>query len=212
MMLPDPRKTPKTVNQESFWYQPEHAPSSPQDDQVRLGPELKRLFSLTFIALPPAFPHRWRLVVVQDRALQEKIRILAGNGLELPEGALLVIICAEVGVGDNYPGKIPPIQPGNLVQPGRAAGGVPRLTGPESRDAAIFACGVAAQTLMLTAKALGYDSQPLPQLDSEMVGRLIHVPPGLVVAHALVIGKNLGETGIRANYPDFGDVVVTDRF
>ena len=49
------------------------------------------------------------------------------------------------------------------------------------RDEALRSCGMAAQTIMLAAKALGYDTCPMAGFDPEAVGRLINLPPDHVI-------------------------------
>ena len=45
------------------------------------------------------------------------------------------------------------------------------------RDEAMRSCGIAGQTIMLTAKAMGYDSCPMIGFDPEKVAEIIHLPP-----------------------------------
>ena len=55
---------------------------------------------------------------------------------------------------------------------------IPTYKGNEQvqRDEAMRSCGIAAQTLMLAAKAMGYDSCPMDGFDFEAVGKLINLP------------------------------------
>ena len=74
------------------------------------------------------------------------------------------------------------------------------------------ACGIAAQTLMLTARALGYDSWRLEAFDTEGIGRLINLPPDYLVAMLMVAGKNIKPSFGHAAPGNFQDMVILDQF
>lgn len=59
------------------------------------------------------------------------------------------------------------------------------------RDEAMRSCGIAAQTLMLAAKSMGYDSNPLIGFDPEKVAELINLPEDHVISLMLVVGKQI---------------------
>ena len=50
-------------------------------------------------------------------------------------------------------------------------------------------CGIAAQTLMLVAKAMGYGSCPMDGFDFDTVAELINLPEDHVITMFVVIGK-----------------------
>jgi nitroreductase len=80
------------------------------------------------------------------------------------------------------------------------------------RDEAMCSCGIAAQTLMLTAKAMGYDSWRLEGYDTEGVAKLINLPPDHVVAMLLVVGRNMKHGWTQAGQVNFNEVVILDQF
>ena len=51
------------------------------------------------------------------------------------------------------------------------------------RDEAMRSCGITAQTLMLAAKSMGYDSCPMDGFDFERVAELIRLPADHVIAY-----------------------------
>lgn len=79
------------------------------------------------------------------------------------------------------------------------------------RDEAMRSCGIAAQTLMLAAKAMGYDSCPMDGFDFEKVAQLINLPDDHVVAMFVAIGKGTKETWPRPGQLALNDVVVIIR-
>ena len=80
------------------------------------------------------------------------------------------------------------------------------------RDEAMRSCGIAAQTLMLAAKALGYESCPMDGFDYDAVGKRINLPEDHVVAMFVAIGKPTKEAWPRAGQLPMSEVVIEDRF
>lgn len=73
-------------------------------------------------------------------------------------------------------------------------------------------CGIAAQTIMLAAKSLGYDSCPMDGFDFEEVAKLIQLPEDHVIAVFVVIGKGTQEPWPRPGQLSLNDVVVRNVF
>jgi nitroreductase len=63
--------------------------------------------------------------------------------------------------------------------------------------------GIIAQTIMLAAKSLGYDSCPMDGFDFEKVAQLIRLPDDHVIAMFVAIGKRheRGMATTRATQP-----------
>ena len=80
------------------------------------------------------------------------------------------------------------------------------------RDEAMRSCGMAAQTLMLTAKAMGYDSCPMDGFDFAAVGNLINVPEDHVIALFVAIGKALSPAHPRGGQLALSEVLIYDKF
>ena len=73
-------------------------------------------------------------------------------------------------------------------------------------------CGIAAQTLMLSAKSLGYDSCPMVGFDFDAVARLIRLPEDHVISMMLAIGKATAPANPRGGQLPLAEVVIKDRF
>ena len=67
------------------------------------------------------------------------------------------------------------------------------------RDEAMRSCGIAGQTIMLAAKAMGYDSCPMIGFDAEKVAELIRLPEDHAIGFMISVGK-----GIKAAWPKPG--------
>jgi nitroreductase len=73
-------------------------------------------------------------------------------------------------------------------------------------------CGIAAQTLMLSAKSLGYDSCPMDGFNFDEVAKLIKLPEDHVIAMFVAIGKSTKEAWERPGQLALKDVVVNNKF
>jgi nitroreductase len=73
-------------------------------------------------------------------------------------------------------------------------------------------CGIAAMTLMLSAKALGYDSCPMDGFDFDAVGKLIQLPDDHVIAMFVAIGKGTKPAWPKGGQLAMNEVVIHDRF
>ena len=173
--------------------------------------ETSQLLSLTALSLSAFNVNNCRFVVVRDPDLRKEINKLSVNQSQVPHTASLIILCARLKLWEKTPegngdhGSVAP-PPNSRKKTTR------RGSDRKHRDEAMCSCGIAAQTLMLTAKAMNYDSWRLEGFDAEGVGKLINLPKDHVVAMLLVVGKNIKQF---CNYPGqfkFHDVVVLDQF
>ena len=80
------------------------------------------------------------------------------------------------------------------------------------RDEAMRSCGIAAQTLMLAAKAMGYDSCPMDGFDFGQVGKLINLPDDHVIALCLAIGKATQAANPRGGQLAKEEVLINNCF
>lgn len=175
--------------------------------------EVSRLMSLAMLA-PTAFNiQNWRFVVVRDPALRAQIRAAAWDQAQVTDASLLVVLCADTKSWEKSPSRYwasapKPVQDYLLPALDRYYRGREQV----QRDEAMRSCGMAAQTLMLSAKEMGYDSCPMDGFDFDAVGRLIQLPSDHVVAMFVVIGKGLKEAWPRGGQLPMNEIVVRDRF
>ena len=80
------------------------------------------------------------------------------------------------------------------------------------RDEAMRSCGLAGQTIMLAAKAMGYDSCPMIGFDAVKVAELINLPEDHVVSFMIAIGKATKPAWPKPGQLPLEDVIVHDRF
>ena len=73
-------------------------------------------------------------------------------------------------------------------------------------------CGIVAQTIMLVAKSMVYDSCPMDGFDFEKVAELIQLPDDHVIAIFVAIGKGKEQAWLRPGQLGLDDVVVENMF
>ena len=155
----------------------------------------------------------WRLVRVDDKDKREQLREAAWGQAQVTEASILFLICADTqvwnkdsqkcwrnapqGIQDRMVPKIKPFYEGrDWLQ----------------RDEAMRSVGIVAQTLMLSAKALGYDSCPMIGFDQDKAAEIVNLPQDHAIGMMLAIGK-----GTKAAWPKPGnrpvdEILVVDQF
>lgn len=175
--------------------------------------EIEALMSLALLS-PTAFNiQHWRFVLVRDPELREAIRAVSWMQPQITDASLLVVICADVTAWDKQPERYwrnasEEVREGILA----AIDGYYRGRPQVQRDEAMRSCGIAAQTLMLAAREMGYDSCPMDLSDLGEVAKLIRLPEDHVVAMFVAIGKRAREPWPRAGQLSLDEVVRVDRF
>ena len=184
------------------------------DPEVRLTEDEEILLTKLVPLSPTAFNiQNWRFVVVRDPALRQQIRAAAWDQPQVTEASLLVVLCADLKAWEKQPERYW----ADADQATRDAI-VPMIDvyyrdkDQVQRDEAMRSCGLAGQTLMLAAKAMGYDSCPMDGFDFDAVGELINLPSDHVISFMVAIGKPLEEAHPRGGAISSDEVVINDRF
>lgn len=175
--------------------------------------EIERLLSLAVLA-PTAYNiQNWRFVVVRDVELRRQIRATAWDQAQVTDASLFIILCADLKSWEKEPKrywrKAPP-EVSNFMVP--AIDNYYRGRDQVQRDEAMRSCGIAAQTLMLASKSMGYDSCPMDGFDFNAVGKLINLPEDHVIAMFVAIGKGAKEASPRGGQLPIHEVVIQNKF
>jgi nitroreductase len=80
------------------------------------------------------------------------------------------------------------------------------------RDEAMRSCGMAAMNLMLTAKAMGYDTCPMDGFDFDKVGGLLNLPKDHIPTMFVCVGKGIKEAMPRGGQLPLDQVVIQNQF
>jgi nitroreductase len=175
--------------------------------------EVNKVLSLAVLS-PTAFNiQNWRFVVVSDQGLREKIREVSWGQAQVTDASLFIVLCADLKAWEKQPERYwvnAPQEVQEFMVP--AIDAYYRGKDQVQRDEAMRSCGIVAQTLMLGAKAMGYDSCPMDGFDFEKVAELIDLPDDHVIAMFVAIGKGTKEAWPRPGQLGLDEVVIKDRF
>jgi len=185
-------------------YDPEHEMTREEVDQ---------LIGLAKLA-PTAFNQQnYRFVLVRDAELRKQIREAAWDQGQVTDASLLIVICADLKAWEKDPARYWANAPGEVQDYMKSAiDQYYRNREQVQRDEAMRSAGIAAQTIMLSAKSMGYDTCPMDGFDYDAVGKLINLPEDHVVAMFVVVGKAVQPAKPRPTQLTTDEVVIADRF
>jgi len=175
--------------------------------------EVNALLSLAILS-PTAFNiQNWRFVVVTDPELRKQIREVAWDQAQVTDASLFIVLCADLKSWEKQPTRYwvnAPKEIQEFMLP--AIDKYYRGKDQVQRDEAMRSCGITAQTLMLAARSMGYDSCPMDGFDFEKVSELINLPAEHVIAMFVAIGKCTKESWPRPGQLDLNEVIIKNRF
>ena len=175
--------------------------------------EINKLLSLAILS-PTAFNiQNWRYVVVSDGGLRKRIRAEAWDQAQVTDASLFIVLCADLKSWEKEPARYWR-NASKEVQDFMVPAIDDYYRGKEQvqRDEAMRSCGIAAQTLMLAAKSMGYDSCPMDGFDFDKVAELIKLPDDHVIAMFVAIGKGTKEAWPRPGQLALDEVVIENAF
>ncbi|MDX2095601.1 MAG: nitroreductase family protein [Alphaproteobacteria bacterium] len=155
----------------------------------------------------------WRLVKVSDAGLRQQIRAAAVDQAQVTDASLLYVICADVKAWEKNPARYwrnAPKAAQDILVPWIR----PFYENNEQlqRDEAMRSVGFIAQTLMLAARAMGYDSCPMIGFDAAKVAEIIHLPADHVVGMMLAIGKATQPAWPKPGFIETSEMVLENSF
>ena len=175
--------------------------------------EIRQLFELVLLSPTSYNIQNWRFVAVTDQATKDAVKAAGWNQPQFSECSLLVIVC-----GDREAYARDPARYWIHATETQREGIVRNILGaygkrPElRRDENLRSGSLAAQTLMLAARAMGYDSRAMVGFDFAAVGRIIDLPPEHDIVMAVTVGKALEPARPRGGQLPLDEVVFRDRF
>jgi len=183
------------------------------DSDHKMEPdEIKQLLEAALLSPTSFNMQNWRFVVVSDQGKKGAIRAAAWNQAQVSEASICVLVCADLNAHAEparYWAKAPESVRNMLV---------PMITPfydgkPElQRDEAMRSVGIAGQTIMLAAKAMGYDSCPMIGFDKNKVAEIVKLPPDHVIGMMITVGKALKPANQRGGQLAYEEVVFVDEF
>ncbi len=174
--------------------------------------EIKKLLELALLSPTSFNMQNWRFVVITDPEKRQAIRAAAWDQAQVTDASILIVLCADLHSYENgarywvnAPKEVqdmlvPMIEPFYKDKPAL------------QRDEAMRSVGIAAQTLMLTAKSMGYDSCPMIGFDPVKVAEIIQLPKNHIIGMLLPVGKAIKEANQRGGQLGYDEVVVKNSF
>ena len=178
-----------------------------------LESEIHELLSLAMEA-PTAFNiQHWRFVLVRDPEIRKAVRAAGWDQAQMTDASLLIILCANLDAWKEEPKRYwrnatPAAQDYLLPAIKNYYEGKPQTI----RDEVMRSCGLAGQTIMLAAKAMGLDSCPMDGFDYDAVGKIISLPENHAISFMVAVGKKIGEPYPKPGQLAYDEVVKIDRF
>ena len=184
------------------------------DTSARMSEEEFRRLMAAVMLSPTSFNiQNWRFVRIVDTDLRAQVCEAAWGQAQVKDATELLVLCADLKAWEKKPERY-----WRHADPETQKVILPMIDGfyrdkPETeRDEAMRSCGIAAQTLMLAAKDMGYDTCPMIGFDADAVAKLIQLPKHHVIGMMVAIGKAEAPAHSRSGPLALDDVLVTDRF
>jgi len=175
--------------------------------------EIERLMNAAILSPTSFNMQNWRFVVVTDPGLRKELRTACYHQAQVSEASVLIILAADLHAFKENPLRYWQNAP-EEVGKSMVSMTLGLYQGNEQlqRDEAMRSVGIAAQTLMLAAKAMGYDSCPMIGFDPKKVAELINLPDHHVIGLMVTIGKALKPARPRSGQLPATEVVFRDKF
>lgn len=184
------------------------------DPNHRMTPAEERELLEAAVLSPTAFNiQNWRFVIVRDPEIRKQIRAVAWDQAQVTDASLLIVLCGNLDAWKQDPQRYwrnapQPVQDFLVPAIAQYYEGKPQV----QRDEAMRSCGMAGQTIMLAAKAMGYDSCPMDGFDYEAVGKILNLPSGMVISFMIAVGKKTQDSWPRPGQLGLDEVVIENRF
>ncbi|EGL55018.1 MAG TPA: nitroreductase family protein [Methylophaga aminisulfidivorans] len=182
-------------------------------DHTMTKEEVRTLMEHAILS-PTAFNlQHWRFINVEDKQLRQEIREASYGQAQVTDSSMLLVLCADLNAWEKDPQRYwrhAPKEVQDFMLP--AIEGYYTNHHQGQRDECFRSVGIAASTIMLMAKGMGYDSCPMDGFDFDKVARIINLPHDHVIVMMITIGKKLQEARPRSGQLELDEVLFTDKF
>jgi nitroreductase len=180
------------------------------DPDHRFSPEEEATLFAAALQAPTAFNiQHWRFYVIRNPEVRQQIRAVAWDQAQVTDASLLIVLTGDAKAWEKDPARYwrdaPPEVAGFLVP---AIDQYYRGKEQVQRDEVMRSCGLAGMTLMLAAKAMGYDSCPMDGFDFEKVAEILHLPEDHIISFMVAIGKGTKDPWPKPGQLETSEVVV----
>ena len=175
--------------------------------------EINHLLNLAVLSPTSYNIQNWRFVTVTDQSVKDRLCELSYGQRQVAEASLLIILCADLKAWDKDPGRYWQIldekQRNDIVDAIKRS-----YRGNKSleKDKAFRSCSIAAQTTMLAARSMGYDTCPMEGFEFDKVGELIKLPADHIITMMVAVGKRAKAPLPRGGQLALSEVVFENHF
>ncbi|PHS24681.1 MAG: reductase DrgA [Methylophaga sp.] len=166
------------------------------------------------ILSPTAFNiQHWRFVRVQDKDQRQQIQDASWGQAQVTEASLLLVLCADLNAWEKQPERYWQNSPQGIqdfLLP--AIEDYYTNHHQAQRDECLRSSSIAAMSIMLMAKELGYDSCPMDGFDFDKVAKIINLPHDHIITMMITIGKKTEDANRRGGQLSLNEVLLNDRF
>ena len=175
--------------------------------------EITKLLELAVLSPTSYNIQNWRFVIITDQSIKDRLSELSHGQKQVSEASLVIILCADLHSWNKQPERywanIPEEPRNSLVESlTKSYRDKPQV----QRDEAMRSCGMAAQTIMLAAKSMGYDTCPMKGFDYDAVGDLIKLPHDHLITMMVVVGKKINDASPRGGQLLLDELVFENTF
>lgn len=166
------------------------------------------------ILSPTAFNlQHWRFINVVNKEKREQIKQASWGQSQVTDASALFVVCADLNAWEKDPQRYwrnAPKEVQDFMLPSIENYYTNHHQG--MRDECMRSASLAAMTLMLMAKEMGYDSCPMDGFDFDKVARLIDLPHDHIIVMMVTVGKKVQDARPRAGQLPLGEVLFKDSF
>lgn len=175
--------------------------------------EVKTLMEHAILSPTSFNMQNWRFLVVQNQEIKEKLKAASFNQAQVADASIVVLICGDLKAWAKEPQRYwcnAPEAVQKQIVP--MIGGFYKDNEQLQRDEAMRSAGIAGQTIMLAAKAMGYDTCPMIGFNPQQVAEIVDLPDDYVIGFMVVVGKATESAKARSGQLDMSEVVFYDQF
>ena len=174
--------------------------------------EIQTLMEHTLLSPTSFNMQNWRFVLVTDSERKKRIKDAAWGQSQIADASLTIVLCADLKAheqAERYWSEAPKSAQDMIIPMiHNFYQNKPQL----QHDEALRSIGIAGQTIMLAAKAMGYDSCPMIGFDPEKVAEIIQLPENHSIGMIIPVGKALKPAGPRSGPMPMNEICFKEHF
>ncbi|EMR12806.1 Oxygen-insensitive NAD(P)H nitroreductase / Dihydropteridine reductase, partial [Methylophaga lonarensis MPL] len=151
------------------------------------------------ILSPTAFNlQHWRFISIDSPEKRQAVFEASWGQTQVRDASLVLVLCADLNAWEKDPARYwrnAPQRVQDFMLP--AIENYYTNHHQAQRDECVRSASIAATTIMLMAKEMGYDSCPMDGFDFDQVAKLIDLPHDHIIV-LITIGKKLEDANPRA--------------